>query len=320
MTEETQIEMFSQQVAEARATGVTPPLADVAVAQLIGIVGRNSPLKPRAIEALTKCNWPLALNFLSALTPPGMVFVPAGEFTMGSEESDDEKPPHTVWLDSYYIDRTPTTNADFAPFWEDVSYTESSEAWVGFEQAREHIYTKDLRRSPYYWFDSEWNRPDRPLVGVNWYEAVVFSRWASKRLPTEAEWEKAARGTEARRYPYGNTFDAARCNTNITDNAPNTTTPVGKFSPLGDSPYGVQDMSGNIWQWTSSLFKPYPYHADDGRENLDAPGKRVLRGGGFRSYFEDHYRSAYRYGNEPIHIYFAVGFRCAATVPPAMRT
>src|SRR5262245_36240523 len=100
MTEETQISTFLQQVAEARATGTTPPLADVAVAQLIGIVGRNSPLKPRAIEALTHCNWPLAVNFLSALTPPGMVFVPAGEFTMGSEESDDEKPLHTVWLDS----------------------------------------------------------------------------------------------------------------------------------------------------------------------------------------------------------------------------
>ena len=78
-----------------------------------------------------------------------------------------------------------------------------------------------MRRAPYYWFDPAWNRADRPLVGINWYEAVVFTRWAGKRLPTEAEWEKAARGTDGHRYPYGNTFDAARCNSNIADNAPN---------------------------------------------------------------------------------------------------
>jgi iron(II)-dependent oxidoreductase len=319
MSEEQLIENFLVQVADSRIAGIPPAAADSAVGQLIGIIGTHSPLKPKAIQALTKCDWPLAVNFLSALTPPGMVFVPAGEFTMGSAEDDSEKPAHKVWLDSYYIDRAAVTNAQFGPFWEDVSYSETSEAWSGFEEAREAIYATGLRRAPYYWFDPDWNPPQRPLVGVNWYEAVVFARWSGKRLPTEAEWEKAARGTDGRRYPWGDSFDPARCNTNLAQNSANTTTPVGKFSPQGDSPYGAQDMAGNIWEWTSSAVRPYPYDPGDGREDLSRVERRVLRGGGYRSNFEDHYRSAHRYVLDANFIFITVGFRCATTVPPSAR-
>jgi len=319
MSDEQLIDDFRLQVAAARTSGAPSATSESSVAQLIGIIGKNSPLRPQALTALTQCDWPLALNFLSALTPAGMVFVPAGPFSMGSDESAEEKPPHTVWLNSYYIDRTPVLNAQFGPFWEDVSYAETSDAWAGFEEARKLIHRTELRRAPYYWFDSEWNRPDRPLVGVNWYEAVVFARWAGKRLPSEAEWEKAARGADGRRFPWGNEFDGRLCNTVLADDAPTTTSMPGKFSPQGDSPYGVQDMSGNVWEWTSSAYLPYPYVADDGREDLAAAARRVLRGGGFRNRFEDHYRSAYRYAQYANHHYFSVGFRCAATIPPSMR-
>jgi len=140
MSDEQIISDFLAQVAESRASGQKPAMAEAAVAQLIGIVGTHSPLKPQAIEALAKCDWPLALNFLSALTPHGMVFVPAGQFTMGGDGNDDEKPTHSVWVDSFYIDRAPVSNKQFGAFWEDVSYESHSAAWGNFDSAREILY------------------------------------------------------------------------------------------------------------------------------------------------------------------------------------
>jgi iron(II)-dependent oxidoreductase len=307
-------------LAHAVASRATPPAnAEGLVAQLISLIGKNSPFKSQAVEALTRVNWPLAVNFLSALTPPGMVFVPAGEFTMGSDENENEKPAHTVWVNSFYLDRAPVTNGQFAEFWEEVSYEETSDAWKEQEAARHHIYFNELRRAPRYWFDSDWNQKELPLVGVNWYEALVYAQWVGKRLPTEAEWEKAARGTDARRYPWGNEFDATRCNNSVGDNPIGHVSKPGQFSPQGDSPYGAQDMAGNVWEWTSSLYKPYPYVADDGREDWQAQGSRVLRGGTWSSHFEDHLRCAHRYRNPPDFAYLNTGLRCAATIPPNMR-
>ncbi len=319
MSEENLIENFLQQVAESRVAGKPPTSAEASVAQLITLIGKNSPLKSRAVEALTQCDWPLALSFLSALTPPGMVFIPAGEFSMGSDESDEEKPPHKLWLDSFYIDRAPVTNKQFAEFWEDVSYEEPSAAWQDFEEARHYIRMTDGRRAPRFWFDPDWNQPEKPVVGVSWYEAVIYTRWVGKRLPSEAEWEKAARGSDARRYPWGNEFDATRCNSSVAEHPIGSASKPGHFSPRGDSPFGAQDMSGNVWQWTSSLFRPYPYRADDGREELTVAGQRVLRGGSWSSHFDDHFRSAYRHRAEQNFAYLNTGFRCAATVPPQMR-
>src|SRR5438552_14535553 len=113
MSEEHVIAEFLRQAEESRKSGTRPANADTLVAQLIGMVGGHSPLKPRAIEALSKTDWPLAINFLSALTPAGMVFIPAGEFSMGSAENENEQPPHQVWVDSIYMDRHPVTNKQF---------------------------------------------------------------------------------------------------------------------------------------------------------------------------------------------------------------
>jgi formylglycine-generating enzyme required for sulfatase activity len=192
-----------------------------------------------------------------------LVRVPAGAFTMGSDTQKDphaldiELPQHEVYLDEYLIGKYAVTEAQFRPF----------------------VQATGLKG----WTDWGGQREDHPAVGINWDDALGFCAWASQvtgrkvHLPTEAQWEKAARGADARIYPWGNEPpDATRCNCLAN---PWDTTPAGQYSPAGDSPYGCADMAGGIWQWTSSVFKPYPYKADDGREDLaDRGAERVLRG------------------------------------------
>jgi formylglycine-generating enzyme required for sulfatase activity len=148
---------------------------------------------------------------------------------------------------------------------------------------------------------------------VSWRDALAYCRWLSERtglpvtLPSEAEWEKAARGTDGRIYPWGDEDPTAElCNFsgNVGD-----TTPVGNYSPEGDSPYECADMAGNVWEWTRSLWgENYPYDPADGRENLEASGSRVVRGGAF-GYTEYHVRCAYRNGDAPYLRSGPYGFR-----------
>jgi hypothetical protein len=206
-------------------------------------------------------------------------YVPAGEFIMGDDTGDDdEKSAHQVYLDAYYIGKYPVTNAEYARFLADRGR--------GFEMPA--------------------SEENRPVVGVSWYDAIDYARWAGMRLLTEAEWEKAASwdvGAAPRSrprnglYPWGNRFNKKKCNTD--ESGINGTTPVDKYAPAGDSPYGVSDMAGNIWEWCSSQYKDYPYRADDGREDLtDYEVPRVLRGG---SFYLDAWaaRCASRHGDGP---------------------
>ena len=156
------------------------------------------------------------------------------------------------------------------------------------------------------------------MVNVSWHDAVAFCEWLTKetgrsfRLPSEAEWEKAARGEDGRLYPWGNEEpDATRCNFN-----PNVkdTTPVGQYSPAGDSPYGCVDISGNVWEWTSSLHRPYPYQADDGREDAGSDKTRVVRGGSF-SDGRRHVRCACRGRSRPGYRCGCFGFRSSSSRP-----
>ncbi len=235
------------------------------------------------------------------LPPKEMVRIPAGEFLYG-----DEKAKH--FLAEYYIDIYPVTNADYKKFVEAGGYkkkkywTEEGWGWI----------QKEGHKKPKLWDDEKYeafNRPEHPVVGVSWYEAWAYAEWARKRLPTELEWEKAARGVDGREYPWGDAFDSSRCNTK--ESRIRSTTPVTRYE-TGKSPYGCYDMAGNVWGWTSSLRKEYPYKAEDGRENPKAKGFRVLRGGSWGSSAEIA-RTSLRNRDDPDDRYIYIGCRCAKT-------
>ncbi len=257
-----------------------------------------------------------------------MVYVPAGEFPMGSSDAqiaiaqadcqgcpedwfDGERPQHMVSLDAYWIDRYEVSNEQFAKFIEDGGY-EERELWTDDGWAWKRA---ENRAQPKYWHNPDWNKPDYPVVGVVWFEALAYCRWAGARLPTEAEWERAT-GWDADRqekyiYPWGNDWDPAKANT--VESALGSTTPAGHYCPEGASPVGACDMVGNVWEWVSSIYMPYPYRPDDGREDLEAPETRALRGG---SWLNERDRARVTYRLPPFPGDFILfdptnGFRCA---------
>ena len=272
-------------------------------------------------------------NLLLTLAPGvemDLVAVPAGDFVMGSADTDstaqdNEKPLQKLALDEFLIGKYEVTNAQFAAFVDATGHQTTAEA----EGTGVIFASKE-------WTDTvgvDWRHPmgpktsingkdNNPVAQISWDDAVAFCQWASEvtgrdvRLPTEAEWEKAARGTDARPYPWGMQA-ISKSHLNFNDNAGADTTPVGSYSPLGDSPYGAADMAGNVWEWTSSLYLAYPYDPGDGREDMSSRKARVLRGG---SYYNDskNVRSAYRLNLYPDYRYTASGFRVA--VGPLSKT
>jgi formylglycine-generating enzyme required for sulfatase activity len=223
---------------------------------------------------------------------PPLREVPAGAFPMGSDPRRDkdaqtaEQPQHQINVGAFRIATHPATVAEYACF------------------------VRAGQKQPGNW-QTQLARLDHPVVSVSWNDAVAYAEWLAKmtgqpwRLPTEAEWEKAARGTDGRIYPWGDAFDKTRCNTS--ESGIKTTTPVGTY-PSGASPYGAQDMAGNVWEWTSTLYKPYPYVAGDGREAATSSERRVLRGGSW--YVNPQFaRAAYRDHNNPVFTGGYVGFR-----------
>ena len=290
------------------------------------------------------------------------VYVPAGEFTMGGSESqidvllelclevsnncerawfENAAPQHRVDLDGYWIGKTEVTNAQYRMFVEGGGYARESywtaEGWAW--------RTDNNISAPDCWDNSDLNGGQQPVVCVSWYEAMAYSRWLSERsgqevrLPTEAEWEKAARGTDGRLWSWGNQPpDGSRmnyCDANCeqswkdasVDDGYQYTAPVGSYV-AGASPYGALDMAGNVWEWTSTAWGgcdwpgpgsfAYPYSPDDGREDTQGNECRVLRGG---AWLFNHYNAAAvrRLGNHPDYPWYYFGFRVvvarSASVP-----
>jgi formylglycine-generating enzyme required for sulfatase activity len=237
------------------------------------------------------------------------VTIPAGEFQMGSDPEvglaickkysaeycdvrnyQNEAPVHTVFVDAFEIGRYEVTTRQY------VQCVRAGTCRTPLNKT----YT-----NPEYEF--------HPVTDVDWYGAQTFCNWVGGRLPTEAEWEEAARGgLESKIYPWGN--QEPTCTKGVPNGAnflgescPDDTTPVGSFAPNG---YGLYDMAGNVYEWVSSLYRPYPYNAADGREDMSSTDSRVLRGG---SWFvvDDYVRTSVRYWNDPSYTYYEIGFRCS---------
>jgi serine/threonine-protein kinase len=171
----------------------------------------------------------------------------------------DEEPQHVVYLETFWLSKTPITNSQY----------------LNFASTTDHRLPKHWERGCI-----PKGKEHHPVVFVDWSDAVSFCSWMAGRLPTEAEWEKAARGTDGRIYPWGDERPKrSLCNHNFFFG---DTLPVGSH-PNGASPYGLLDMAGNVWEWTASKVGPYPYHPNDGRESPNGNAFRILRGGAFRT-------------------------------------
>jgi formylglycine-generating enzyme required for sulfatase activity len=234
------------------------------------------------------------MMYIKAKNSP-MILIPAGEFMMGCNDQVDkkcqgnEKPYHKVYLDAYLIDKFDVTQAD---------YNECVDSKTCKANKKEKGLTDNRQ----------------PVVNVRWAEANTYCQWAGKRLPTEAEWEKAARGTDGRVYPWGggaNNIDISK--TNFAASNIGTTTPVGNY-PSGASPDGVMDIAGNVWQWLADWYDKNYYHssADRNPKGPESGKSRVLRGG---SWYDEasSLRTSYRFDAAPDRADNIIGFRCART-------
>lgn len=254
--------------------------------------------------------------YLRSLAPEGMVYIPAGSFLMGRPEDDPlagehEKPLHELWLPGFYLDRHPVTNEAYRAFVEAGGYQEKK-YWT---EAGWRCIEENKWQAPRLWQQAQYHQPRHPVVGVCWYEAVAYARWTGKRLPSEAEWEKAASwdatARRKRRYPWGDVWDALKCNT--MEHGLAALTIVDRHSPSGDSAYGVADLAGNVNEWCASRanFK-YPYSPHDGRENLEDAFPRALRGGSWNDDGQNKWSlCAFRGWFFPQTWSVDRGFRCA---------
>jgi sulfatase modifying factor 1 len=257
-----------------------------------------------------------------------MVLVPGGEFWRGSPEGeggDDEHPQQRIHVRQFHVDKLPVTNEQFARFVKEAKYKTDAER----KQAGVSYVWSDKEQG---WGKSEtacWKdyfKPgteQHPVVLVSWNDAQEYCKWAGKRLPTEAEWEKAARGQDGRKYPWGNDEpDGTRCNfadkrsglqwaDKTVDDGYARTSPVGSY-PNGASPHGAMDMAGNVWEWCNDWYADdyYKVSPAENPKGPDSGSDRVLRGGSWRN-LPEYLRCASRYRCEPSYRNVDVGFRCA---------
>ena len=242
----------------------------------------------------------------------GMVLIPAGKFLMGANDGGEfERPVREVYLDSYWIDETPVTNRQFGQFAGETDYVTDAEragsAWG-------HNGSEFTTIPGLCWKTYAQDRDEHPVVLVSWYDAAAFAEWAGIRLPTEAEWEKSARGgLTGAQYPWGNAeVDGTQCNFARTFDLVVPTTPVRKFAPNG---FGVYDTVGNVWQWCQDWYLPDRYK-DSGFSDTHGPSggtHKVRRGGSWNVIQSFRLRCANRGAYSPEQVAANIGFRCVST-------
>ncbi|MBX9692147.1 MAG: formylglycine-generating enzyme family protein [Cyanobacteria bacterium] len=318
---------------------------------------------------------------LSADAPPGMVLVRGGEFVMGSEDSEaraDERPCHHVYVDSFWMDETEVTNASFRKFVADTGYVTTAEKEVDWEELKKDlpdgaskpdsnllqpgslVFSPDPNLPQTHWSQwwkwtngADWKHPngpgsslekldDHPVVHISFADARAYASWAGKRLPTEAEWEYAARGgLEGQKYVWGNeAVTAEKANIwqgkfpveNTCQDQYKSTAPVKSFNPNG---FGLFDMAGNVWEWCSDLYRPSTYLervVKDGHDSIvknpqgpvssydprqpSAKELHALRGGSFLCHesYCTSYRPSARMANSPDTGMSHIGFRCVKDI------
>ena len=253
----------------------------------------QTPLKPTETSVVL-IETPIPVEIEDDKNVP-MRLIPAGEFTMGNENGDIEsRPASVIYVETFYIDKYEVTN-------------EVYDACVFTGVCRAPKKPGSATRSSYY------NNPffsKYPVIYLDWNMAKTYCEWRGARLPTEAEWEKAARGMDDKRaYPWGNTFDCSYANHS---GCVGDTAPVDQYNQ-GQSPFGVYGMSGNVWEWTSSLFSSYPYSSTDGREDQAVSGNRVVRGGSWHNFggTGGTIRVDTRFKLDPVYFGAYIGVRCA---------
>lgn len=267
-----------------------------------------------------------------------MILIPAGEFLRGASPDDiarlrdicpncpleqlgDAQPQKTIYLDAFWIDKTEVTNAQFSSFVDETGYRTTA------ERTDDYSYVQDINlRDFVYVGDADWQHPqggisniigqdERAVTQISWQDAYAYCEWAGKRLPTEAEWEKAARSDDGRIFPWGNNSP----NTDILnfDFSPGTIVSVGRY-PDGASPYGVLDMSGNVWEWVADYYTE-DYYRDAPEANPQGPSNgegRVMRGGSWASEYDPYLlfvTAFYRLWNYDYISSDVLGFRCASS-------
>ncbi len=249
--------------------------------------------------------WVVGWTFAADIAAPDMVSIPAGVFSMGSERgADDESPQRSVTLSAYQIGRTEVTNTQYLMFWLADGGVVSAHTPIAYD----HVGL---------WPDIAESRPDDPVVGVTWEDAQACARWMGCRLPTEAEWERAARGDDGRAYPWGDVFarptSGAKAHANIrgVDDGHEGPAPVASY-PTGSSPFGAMDMAGNVAEWVTDRYSATYYRR---AADVDPPGPetgfyRVIRGGSWAHDALDA-RVARRLSEYPDMGLSYVGFRVA---------
>jgi iron(II)-dependent oxidoreductase len=229
-----------------------------------------------------------------------MAFISAGEFTMGSQDGyPDELPVHAVYLEAFRIDKYEVTNKQYLQFIQSATGLCKDHVCMDTkaDNPESHIVYQNGRHTV------EAGYEQHPATLVSWYGAQTYCQHQGKRLPTEAEWEKAARGLDGRTYPWGNVVDRSRLNagSHVGD-----TTPVGSY-PAGASPYGVYDLAGNVWEWTADWYRAYP--ASSHRSSFSGEKYKVVRGGSWNHPIDDA-RTTMRDLAHPARRIHVVGFRC----------